>query len=306
MRATVFFSWQSDTPSKSGREYLYAALAEAIASIPEDPQLVLRPELDHDTHGVPGAPLVVSAILQKIDECSVFVADVSLTYERRRPAAERHAPNPNVLLELGYALKRLGHARVLLLLNVEFGSPEELPFDLRGNRVIPYQHYQKADQDQLVRELGEAIHLILTSAGPPADVLPRAEILLKYVKRHIANDRHQYRLPVRVRNTGDEVLAGWSVEVEFPRALLEPSLSYPIARELDGRRVVVMRRTQEEHSGPLYPGDEKELIGIDYYMDDDLYDRRGQLFSMPVTARFYVGTKLVARGTTTVGELQEY
>jgi hypothetical protein len=46
----------------------------------------------------------------------------------------KRAPNPNVLVEYGYALARHGVQRLLLVMNTAFGSPSELPFDLRHLR----------------------------------------------------------------------------------------------------------------------------------------------------------------------------
>ncbi len=43
-------------------------------------------------------------------------------------------PNPNVLLELGYAAAKLGWDRLVLVMNTNYGHPEELPFDLRNRR----------------------------------------------------------------------------------------------------------------------------------------------------------------------------
>lgn len=302
MKATVFYSWQSDTPADTGRELIRSALERAIGALADDATLVVRPELDHDTQGVPGSPAMVSTILRKIDECSVFVADVTPTFLRRTPGVARTSPNPNVLVELGYALKRLGRERVLLLLNLNYGAPEELPFDLRGDRVIGFR---PEDPTSLPSELQSALHLIITKAGPPPDVLPPVEITLKRIDRRIQSARHEYSMPVTVRNTGEEVLSGWSIEVMFPQVLLESNKSYPIVREAEDG-MVVMRQTEAGHSGPLFPGDEKELIGIDYYMDDRLYDRRASLFDQEVTVTFYVGTRRVARLTKQVRELQNF
>jgi hypothetical protein len=248
---------------------------------------------------------MVASILRKIDECGLFIADVSLTYQRLTAEAKRLAPNPNVILETGYALKRLGPERVLLLQHSEYGGPEALPFDLRGNRVITFENSRTAEE-QLRNDLTEAIGLILRRVGIPADILPPVELDLSYRDLRIESARHQYRLPVWIKNTGEEILSGWSLEVEFPPALLEPNYSYPIVRADQDRGTVLMRRTEEEHSGPLYPGDKKEGIGIDYYMDDALYERRKVLFEQEVTARFYVGTRCIARKTTKVRDLQKF
>lgn len=302
MNPTVFYSWQSDTPAVTGRELIRLALHEAIQQLANDATLIVRPELDHDTKDVPGAPTMVTAILAKIDSCSVFVADVTPTFKRRTGGPDRTSPNPNVLVELGYALKRLGRERLLLVLNLDHGSPEDLPFDLRGDRVIGFT---PSARERLPEELRAALHLVMTRAGLPPDVLPPAEITLKRVDRSIESARHAYRLPVRVRNSGSEVLSNWAVEVEFPSVMLEPHISYPIVRATDNQ-MVVMRRTEADHSGPLYPGEEKELIGIDYYMDGQLYHNRGDLLEREVRVAFFVGTKLVARATAKVGDLQNF
>jgi hypothetical protein len=308
MKAPVFFSWQSDTPLDQGRTLIDGALRAAILVTQSKPDLVARPELDHDTKGVPGAPGIASTIFEKIDQCGVFVADVSLTFERIAPEPPKLSPNPNVLLELGYAIKRLGHSRVILVQNIDFGGPELLPFDLRGHRVITYSPRGSRGNptvtEALSADLGEALQLVLEEAGLPTDLLPPATIDLRFEDRDITQDRHAYRLPVYVTNTGEDVLAGWSVEVRFPRRLLEPRLSYPIVRS--DTRSVTMRRTEAEHSGPFYPGECKETVGIDYYMDHDLYDDRKQLFAEEVVATFYVGTKKVAQATRLVRDLQKF
>ena len=55
-----------------------------------------------NTEGVAGWPDITSALFDKIDQCEVFVADITPI---NGPDSDfRITPNPNVLLELGYAL----------------------------------------------------------------------------------------------------------------------------------------------------------------------------------------------------------
>jgi len=51
-----------------------------------------------------------------------------------RTRGARGCPNPNVLIELGYAAKALGWDRLILVLNTAYGPPDELPFDLKHRR----------------------------------------------------------------------------------------------------------------------------------------------------------------------------
>jgi len=106
-----------------------------IAAQYADDTIAVEPVVDRDTQGIPGAPDIASTIFAKITVADVFVADVSIIVRNEN----RATPNPNVLIELGYALKTLGHERVVLVFNEEFGRIEELPFDLRTRRVLAYR-----------------------------------------------------------------------------------------------------------------------------------------------------------------------
>lgn len=135
MRRIIFYSWQSDLPNATNRGFVQTALERAAASIVKDDSVAVEPVVDRDTQGVAGAPDIASTILAKIAACDVFVADVSIV---GRPEGGRPVPNPNVLIELGYAMKALGHECIVLVYNAAFGTPEELPFDLRGRRLAVY------------------------------------------------------------------------------------------------------------------------------------------------------------------------
>lgn len=305
MDVRVFFSWQSDTPADRGRALIERALRRATAAVAADTTIPFRPDVDQDTRGVPGTPAMVAAILRKIDTCSVFVADVTLTFQRAE--RNRKSPNPNVLLELGYALRRLGPERVLIVVDTDHGGPEQLPFDLRGSRAITYSSADDPDgaEEQLARDLAEGIALIFRVVGPPADIVPPVQLDLEFSKERIERDRHDYRLQVSVTNRGDTLLRDWAVEVRFPSALLNPNRNYPIVGNLrDGR--VVVRQVEANHSGPIYPREKKELLGIDYIMTHELFDRSAELFPQMVEAFFFVEGKLVASATRQVKDVQVF
>jgi hypothetical protein len=134
MRRVVFYSWQSDLPSRGNRGFINDALERAIRSIASDGSAALEPVLDRDTANLNGTPDIAHSILAKISAADVFVADVSIV----NAGSSLPSPNPNVLVELGYAAAELGWENVILVQNTAFGGPELLPFDLRGRRVITY------------------------------------------------------------------------------------------------------------------------------------------------------------------------
>ncbi|MEZ5944358.1 MAG: hypothetical protein R3C18_23465 [Planctomycetaceae bacterium] len=128
-KQTVFYSWQSDLPNGTNRSFIERCLSKAISEL-KGAHPKLDPCLDRDTADVPGSPDIAATILDKIDNCSVFVCDVSIVQDGKRAM-----PNPNVLFELGYAVQRLGWERVVCVANTHFGAIESLPFDVRQRRV---------------------------------------------------------------------------------------------------------------------------------------------------------------------------
>jgi hypothetical protein len=122
------------------------------------------------TAGVAGSPDIAATIFGKIDTADVFLADITLVTE---DGAGRPSPNPNVLIELGYAVKVLTWNRVVLMMNTQFGGPELLPFDLKMRRVITYsapsddEDRRRASRVQLQRNIEGSLRDIIEQHGPP-------------------------------------------------------------------------------------------------------------------------------------------
>jgi hypothetical protein len=172
-KASVFYSWQSDLPTAVNRGLILEALERAAKKIRNDNSVEVEPVLDRDTQNVPGAPDIAHTIFEKIEKAAAFVADVSII----NPGIGRPTPNPNVLIELGYALKRLGNPRTVLVANTAYGPVESLPFDLRTKRVLTYYlppgAEDKPDQRKKLQEgLEAALRAIL--ADLPSSQLPVA------------------------------------------------------------------------------------------------------------------------------------
>jgi hypothetical protein len=164
----VFYSWQSDLPNKTNRGFIQKALENAVRVIRDDDSIQVEPVIDRDTSGVPGSPDIASTIFQKIEEAGAFVADVSIV----NMGGVRPTPNPNVLIELGYAMKAISSQKIIMVLNTAFGQPEMLPFDLRMRRVITYNMPEESDdrsteRRNLEKKLEEGIRIIIADLDKP-------------------------------------------------------------------------------------------------------------------------------------------
>ena len=76
-------------------------------------------------------------------------------------------PNPNVLLEMGYAFGRIGFERVITVMNTAKCRPEELPIDFRNKRfpityrLEPNQKDAEVVKANLAQELAAAIQAVV-------------------------------------------------------------------------------------------------------------------------------------------------
>jgi hypothetical protein len=114
----------------------------------------LNISVDKATRDVSGTPDITDSIFIKINKCNAFIADISIIncdYEKKK------TPNPNVLLELGYAARTLGWERIICICNIDFGGLNELPFDLRNRRIIKYSLTGK-DRNEVKKSLSSEIY----------------------------------------------------------------------------------------------------------------------------------------------------
>lgn len=189
---TIFYSWQDTLPGNVTRNFIEEALHEAVKGISADETIKIKPRIDKDTDGVPGMVDIFNTILNKLREAEIVVCDISIINK----GAPKTTPNPNVLIELGYALRGFGETHVnniITVVNTAFGTTKELPFDIMGHRHITYDLPQfdsssitdgkertrlekernakrVSEKQKLVKGLEEAIRTILAASKPPTQL----------------------------------------------------------------------------------------------------------------------------------------
>ena len=198
----VFYSWQSDLANATNRGLIEAALQKAAKAIRRDDSIVIEPRVDADTRGVSGAPDIAQEIRRKIESASVFVADVSLVTAHgwlSRLVRSKRTPNPNVLIELGYAQHAIGDDRIVLVCNEAYGAIEALPFDIRGRRVVGYKSRpRERDRATARNKLSKVLEMRLREiVDAPA---PITLDLQKVAKSRATETEHQAYF--RLKNDG--------------------------------------------------------------------------------------------------------
>ena len=149
----IFYSWQSDLPGNKTRNFIRECIDRAINLAQESE--TIEAERDEATLGVTGSPDIVATLFSKIDNCDLFIADLSPCFTGDQKRVKK-SPNPNVLVELGYAVKTLGWERVICLCNTDFGK--EYPFDIAHNRITGFSLDGK-NKNEVMSKIAEIIFI---------------------------------------------------------------------------------------------------------------------------------------------------
>ncbi len=136
MKRTIFYSWQSDLPKNSNLNFIENCLELATKKLRSLKPISIELTIDKATREITGSPDITESIFNKISRSSVFIADISIINSSSRKL--RKTPNPNVLIELGYAARTLGWEKIICIYNTDYGEFKDLPFDLRNRRIMSY------------------------------------------------------------------------------------------------------------------------------------------------------------------------
>jgi len=161
----IFFSWQSDLPNNVARSLIQESISEVVKYLRDTVAI----DADRDTKGEMGSPDIVQTIFTKIDECDIFVADVSaicsyqpVDKEGASKGVTKLVPNPNVLIELGYAAHVIGWENIICIANTDYGALQHMPFDIAHRRIYTYS-LKAGDKGTIKKEIGSIIQKTVIS-----------------------------------------------------------------------------------------------------------------------------------------------
>ena len=146
MKVNIFYSWQSDLPNAKNRNLIETCLKKAIKLLENEIDEVSEISIESDSRNDTGTPNLVESIFEKIETCDILVADLSIINAESNC---RPTPNPNVLLEVGFAAKAISWSNILCIYNCEYGKVELLPFDIRTRKPIIYNTIEGIPKSKL-------------------------------------------------------------------------------------------------------------------------------------------------------------
>ena len=143
----IFFCYQSDYTESN--EIISGLLEEIVEEI-NDKYVPIEPiEIERASSYGEGAVKIDSNLMKKIKKSVIFLADVTPVLKFDEDNKNKAYPNPNVCIEVGYALKSKTEDRVVLC-KYERDDFEEVnfPFDIDKNR-----RFMSSDKSELKTEI---------------------------------------------------------------------------------------------------------------------------------------------------------
>ena len=142
---SIFYSWQSDLPKQTNLNAIRQSIRSSANNVESLIDNVII-NLDEATRDVPGSPSIPQTIFQKIENSDIFICDLT-TINTDAINTKRKTPNPNVLIELGFAVSQLGWHRIIMLFNTKYSEFKDLPFDIDRHRASQYLIVDKNDKN---------------------------------------------------------------------------------------------------------------------------------------------------------------
>lgn len=155
MELELFYSWQSDLSNT--KSFISKCLNLAAKEIYGEHSIIIS----SDARNSSGSVNLTDTLFKKINQSTIFVADLTIINSN---LDGRKCCNPNVLIELGYALNNLGNKNILILFDTKYGKVEDLPFDIRQNRIIKFNSEGKTKT--LTNKLIDEVANILSTVNP--------------------------------------------------------------------------------------------------------------------------------------------
>lgn len=145
------------------------------------------------------------------------------------------------------------------------------------------------------------------SKQPSTEISAKINFNWKLIQmdRPVQPTRHEYRLDVGITNTGTNILNDYYLELEMPTELLT-SRGGTIAGRSDNNVSLFRWTCHQGKNDDIYPKDSKNTLGVEYFVDENIYSDKQNLFDFPVRASLYKDGKLVVSHKQRFREIQNF
>jgi hypothetical protein len=129
---------------------------------------------------------------------------------------------------------------------------------------------------------------------------------MEYATIKAQQDRYDYQLGVFLHNDDPKNIDEWHVDVLMPTRLLDPAVKQFLKiPDRSDDAYTFLRATQDTHRGPIYPGDRKLVMSIDYRVNTNVFGH-STVFDQIVKATAYIGGEISATKEERAGALVSF
>lgn len=146
-----------------------------------------------------------------------------------------------------------------------------------GEGLVATYDFVPEFRDLLLRHLLETVRRLQGNERAPTTPTPEASatkqpnvrVDFEYSRTREYYDLEEYDLRITLANEGKETISNYRLDIEFPKAFLNPSTIYALEKtERSTDKFKFFRVTQEHHrNDPLYPGDSYMVFMGGYSID---------------------------------------
>jgi len=240
-------------------------------------------------------------IFAALNRCVGFIA---VMHHRGRIEPPGSVVRASVWIEQEIAIAAF--VRTILGKNIEVAAFTEQTIALEGVRKqLLLNPKEFTENDEVIDHLRS---ILPAWQAPEAESEPGSlDIALDYEKKNSTQERHDYLLVVSLTNNGNQPVDNWHVDVEFPAALLEhPEKKTYFVGHRSTKTHSVFRVEQFDHGTKIFPGDTLRAITIEYFMDNDTYMRKSDLFQSTARATIYIKGMVPKVVEKSVSQLQNF
>lgn len=173
---TIFYSWQSDI--RANKDFIFGALKKCVEEINQERELEFS--IDSDARSTVGTKDITNELFEKIEKARIIVADASIIGDnifKDKNKEPKKLPNPNVMIELGYAAGFKSWDNIIVVMNTNNNRFEDLPFDINRRTIINFKTTTKNADNKLKEKLKERIYNILDNSTSSNKIRPHQQVL---------------------------------------------------------------------------------------------------------------------------------
>lgn len=242
-QSTVFYAWQSDRDANTTRYLIRDALEQAIARLVSDQSIAASPTLVEGPGDIFGAEGIAEKVLRNIERADFAVFDMTFIAMREDVEGAAGIPNPNVMLEAGYARANLSEQNLLYPLNTAYGAPLHLPFDLGYCGIVPFLAREDcSDVAGVTQMLADALfdkmlpiyrRMEDEARAVAASQRPNVSLFINARRGSNTGPWRNYTLSIDAQAEHMDAVVDYTIEVEVPSDLVQQPQSH---RDLQPRR----------------------------------------------------------------------